>query len=266
MTVLRRFLRDRRRAYLWWSLGMAAMVGLTVAFYPSIRGEASFEELMEDLPEAVRALVGAETGIAFTSPAGYLHSRMFASLVPILLLIFGIGLGARAIGGSEDDGTLEFLLANPVTRRRVALERAVGVVVLVLALTAFGAVALFALGPTVDVLDGISAGRIGAAWSASAALAMVHAALAFAVGAATGRRAPALATATVVAVGGYLLEGLLAVTDTLGPLRVVSPWHWYLERNTLADGPTATGVVAPVAVTVVLALVSAWRFERRDLS
>jgi ABC-2 type transport system permease protein len=265
VTVLRRFLGDRRRSLLWWSVGMVGVVATTVSVYPSIKGQASFEDLMKDLPAPLKAVIGAQAGVAFTSPVGYLHSRMFTSLVPIVLLIFGIGLGARAIGGAEDDGTLELVLANPVTRRRLFVEQGAAVVGLLAVLVAVGVVALFLLGPLFDALDGVSTAHLLGAWAAVASLALLHTALAFAVGAARGHRAPALAAAATVAVAGYMLEGLLAVTDALSPLRLVSPWHWYLARNALVDGTTPQATLLPVLVAAGLAAFSAWRFERRDL-
>jgi ABC-2 type transport system permease protein len=103
------------------------------------------------------------------------------------------------------------------------------------------------------------------AWAGVASLALLHTVLAFAIGAARGHRAPALAAAATVAVAGYMLEGLLAVTDALRPLRFVSPWHWYLERNALVEGTTVQATLLPVLVAAVVAGLSAWRFERRDL-
>jgi ABC-2 type transport system permease protein len=265
VTVLWRFARDRRRALMWWSIGMVGVVAMTVSFYPSFKGEASFEDVMNDLPDAVKALVGAQAGVTFTSPAGYLHTQMLTSLVPIVLLIFGIGAGARAIGGAEDDGTLELLLANPVTRRRVFVERGLAVLGLLAALTLVGLAALSLLGPAFGVLDGLSTVHVLGAWAGVASLALLHTVLAFAIGAARGHRAPALAAAATVAVAGYMLEGLLAVTDALRPLRFVSPWHWYLERNALVEGTTVQATLLPVLVAAVVAGLSAWRFERRDL-
>ena len=265
MIVLRRFLRDRRRSLAWWSAGMVALVAMTVAFYPSIRGEESFEELMRDLPAAVRALVGAQSGVPFTSPPGYLHSRMFTVIVPVVLLVFGIGLGARVVAGPEDEGTLEPVLANPVSRRRLLVERALAVVVLVLGLTAVGALALVALGPPTGVLDGIGLGHVVQAWGAALSLTLLHAGVALAVGAAWGRRAPALGAAAALAVGGYLLEGLLSASDRTSSLLRASPWHWYLDRNALVEGTTIEATVVPLAVATLAVTLGAWRFERRDL-
>ncbi|MGH9037919.1 MAG: ABC transporter permease subunit [Acidimicrobiia bacterium] len=258
-------MRDSRRSVGWWALGMIALVAFTVAFYPSVKGNASFDELFEDLPETVRVLVGAQEGVPLTSPPGYLHARLFSIMVPVLLLTFGIGVGARAIGGSEADGTLELLLANPATRRRVAVERYLAMGLLLVAVTAALSVSLLAFAPLAGLLDGIRITRLLAAGLAALGLALLHATLAFAVGCATGRPGPAVAVATSVGTAAYLLQGLAATSDALGSLTAVSPWHWYLDRNILVDGLAPVAVVAPLVVSILVFAAGAWLFDRRDL-
>ncbi|MDQ3896964.1 MAG: ABC transporter permease subunit [Actinomycetota bacterium] len=265
MIVARRFALDRRRAFVWWAVGVAAMVASTVALWPSIRGQQDLDKLVQDLPEGLKALFGSGEGIAFTSAPGYLHSRLFSSLFPLLLLVFAIGLGARAVGGAEEDGTVELVLAHPVTRARVAAERYAAVVVLVGGLTLAGLLSLAVSAPLVDLLDGVSPARLAAAGVAVFALALLHASLAFAAGCAFGRRGPALAVASVVAVAGYLLQSLIAATDAADAARFVSPWHWYLERNLLAQHATLAATVLPVVLAAVVAVAGGWVFVRRDL-
>ena len=263
--VAARYLRDSRRSAGWWALGMVALVAFTVAFYPSVKGNATFDELIADLPEAVRALVGAQEGIPLTSPPGYLHGRLFSIMVPVLLLTFGVGHGARAVGGSEADGTLELLLANPVTRRRVVVERYLALVLLLAAVTAVLTVSLLLLGPPVGLLDGIRIIRLLGAAASAFAIALLHTTLAFAVGCAVGRPAPAVAAATAVASAGYLLQGLAAASGGMGSVEALSPWHWYLDRNVLAEGLAAVAVAGPVVAAGLLFSLGAWSFNRRDL-
>lgn len=263
--VLRRFLRDGRRSTLGWTLGIVAMVVFTIGFYPSVRGQASIDELVRDLPEAVKAVIGLQEGVSLTSPAGYLQGRLFSILLPVLLLTFGIGTGARAIGGSEADGTLELLLSNPVTRRRVLVERYVATAGLVVGLGLVFFVSLLALAPAVGLLDGVPVARLAGASAAATGLALLHATLAFAVGSARGRPAPAVAVASALAAAGYLLQGVAAASGSLGALEAASPWHWYLERNVLVEGLAARTIVAPLALSLVLAVAAAWIFDRRDL-
>ena len=265
MTVTRRFLADHRRSFTWWSVAMVAMVALTVALWPSIRGQDQFDELIRDLPDALRSLFGGQEDIPFTSPHGYLNSRLFSTVLPVMLLVFGIGVGARAVGGAEESGTMEVVLAHPVTRARLLVERYVATVVLVLALAGVAMVCLLVLAPTVGLLDGVRIGRLLGASSAATALALLHATLAFAVGCLTGRRGLAVAVAGAVAVGGYVLQGLIAATDAVEAARFVTPWHWYLEHNLLVAAPGAQAIVVPLASSAVLVLVGRTVFLQRDL-
>ncbi|MEW6471785.1 MAG: ABC transporter permease subunit [Actinomycetota bacterium] len=263
--VFSRFVRDTRRSLAWWVLGMVGLVLFTVAFYPSVKGNEAFDKLFEDLPLAVRTLVGAQEGVPLTSPPGYLHGRLFSVMVPVLLVTLGIGLGARAIAGSEGDGTLELLLAQPVTRTRVVAER-YGVVVAVLAaVSATITASLVALGPFVGLLDGITVGGLCAANGAVFCLALLHATLAFAVGCATGRSGAAVAVATSVAAGGYLVQSLAALGGGVPTIEGLSPWHWYLDRNILIDGLDPAAVIGPVVIAGLLFAAGCWLFNRRDL-
>lgn len=265
MTVLRRFLRDRRRSTLWWLLGIVLTVALTVLFYPSIEGQDSFDEMSEEMPEAVRELFGLGGEFSMSSPEGFLQSQLFATMLPILLIVFGIGLGARAIGGSEEDGTLELLLANPVTRRRVLLERYGALVLLHLLLAASMVATTLAAGTPVGATEGIPLAWLAGAFAGVLLLGLLYATIAFTVGAVTGKRGRAIAVASAFAISGYFAEGLGSATDTLRPAQVVSPWHWFLERNMLGEGVAWSAILLPLALVAVLVLVAVPAFERRDL-
>lgn len=264
MTVFFRFVRDRQRQILWWMVGLIGLVLLTVSFYPSIKGQESFDEIFKQLPEALKTFIGAESGIPITSPAGYLNARLFSTTLPVCFLILGVGLGARAIGGSEDEGTLELLLANPIRRTRVFIQRYLATIVMLIAVVAVTAIALIVLAPPFQ-LETLSVWSILAASISSLCLALLHASLSFAVGAATGRRGPAVAFPTVIGVGGYLVYGLVPLSEAARPLRVVSPWYWSLSRNVLAEGLSIEAVAAPLALSLLIMLIGGWLFLRRDL-
>lgn len=242
---------------------MLGIVLISVTFYPSLRDQPAFDELFENLPESVQVLVGA-SGLSIRSPAGYLHSRVFSTLAPITLLIFAIALGARAIGGSEDDGTLEMLLANPVRRVRVAIERFAAMTGLIVVLTLVTTVSLIVLGAPFGLLDGPTVGNLAAACFAAMCLALLHATVAFAVGAALGGRTRAMSAASALAVGGYLAYGLVSSGVVRG-LRFITSWYWYLNRNIVAQGPGLESWLLPLGLSVALAALGIWRFRLRDL-
>jgi ABC-2 type transport system permease protein len=265
MTIAHRWLLDRRRGLAGWCIGVAGLVVFTVAFFPSVEGNETFDELTDQLPAGLRSLLGVTQGAPITSAPGYLHARLFSTLVPLLLVVYAIGLGARAIGGTEEDGTLELLLAQPVTRTRVALERYLANTTLLAATTVVLVVVLAIAALPVGALDGVSATGLAGATTGAFALALLHGSIAYTAGAATGRRTPAIAAATTVAIAGYLVEGLVAVSDAVRPLRHVSPWHWYLGRNMLTDGIAPDAVAPPLLLSAVLLAAGIHLFARRDL-
>ena len=244
---------------------MVLGVGTLVSLWPTVRGNADVERLVEDLPATVRVLIGSQAAIPLSSAPGYLQARLFSTLLPILLVVYGIGLGGSAIGGAEEDGTLELIVTAPVTRRRVAVERFAASVVLLTVIAAVGLAATVGLGAAVGLFDDLSLARTFVATLAVAAFAFLHLALAFAVGAHTGRRGPAISVASAAVATGYVLHGLAASATAIERLRLVSPSWWLLDRNLLVQDPTFLALGLPVVLGVALATTAVWRFERRDL-
>jgi ABC-2 type transport system permease protein len=265
MTLFARLLADRRRGALWWALGTILGVASIVGLWPTVRDNQDIERVVRDLPASVRALIGSQASIPLFSAPGYLQARLFSTTLPLILLVYAIGLGARAIGGAEEDGTLELVVVAPVTRRRVAVQRLAASAVLLLAIAAIGFVTAVVLGAAVGLFDDVTPGRTVIATLAVTELALLFLVIAFATGAIAGRRGPAIAVASAVAVGTYVLHGLAGAAPDIQALRVVSPWWWILDRNLLVQDATFLALGLPVVLAAALAVLGCARFERRDL-
>jgi ABC-2 type transport system permease protein len=220
---------------------------------------------VRDLPEALKSTFGISDTVPIGSPAGYLQGRLFALTLPLAMVVFAVGLGAAAVGGAEEDGDLELLLAQPVSRTTVIIERALAVTASIVGLGSLFGALLFALGPPFGVLDGLSVPRLLGATAGGVALAAFHGALAFGTGALTGRRSTALAVGAGAAVAGYVLQGLLAAARAPEWARLASPWHWYLRRNMLVDGVDPLAFVLPLSFAILFFAGSVVVFNRRDL-
>jgi ABC-2 type transport system permease protein len=265
IAILWQVIRRRRISLLWWGLGLVAFVGLLAIAYPTVRDNSELDKTFAGLPPSVQTLLGLSAVNTLTSPVGYLNSQYFTNVLPLILLVFAIGMGAWAISGDEAAGTLELLLANPVSRTQVAFARAVALMVLLAILVAVAAAALVALAPSTGLDKGLPLEDVVAATAACGFLALSFAAVAFAVGAAWGKRSIAMASAATLAIGGYVIEGLGAQVKVSQPVRAVSPWHWLLDSDPLRHGLVVESWLLPLAVSLVLiGLGTAW-FARRDL-
>lgn len=265
--VLRQMLRDRGRSLLWWTVAVTATCVTLAAAYPSVRDSADdLESYMESLPQGLVDLFGASAGIG--TPAGYLNSQLYANVLPVLVIVLAIGAAAWSVAGAEGDGTLEMLLANPIGRRRVALERLAGVAILGLVVVTVTTAALivtapaFGLGDLPD--DALIAAGVGT-WM----LAMCFAGVTHAVGAATGSRGIAIGSGSAAAAGSYVVYGVAGLVPALAPLRWVSPWFWFLDADPLSGGFTgeliAQAVLLPLAVAAVAVALGLARFQVRDI-
>jgi len=258
-------IRRQLAGLLWWTAGLALLAALLVVAYPTVRDNTELDRTFAGLPAGVERLLGLGSGNLLSSPSGYLDSQFFANLFPMTLMVYAIGYAAWTISGDERAGSLELLLANPIGIARVALARLAALLVTLTWLAAVPAAVLTAGGPATGLSAGLPAVRVFAATAVTALTASVFAAVAFAVGAATGNRSLAIGVAAALAVAGYLLEGLAPAVPVLRGFRMLDPWHWLLASDPLREGPGATALLAPAAVTLVLAVGCLPILSRRDL-
>jgi ABC-2 type transport system permease protein len=262
LLVVERGLRDRRRGLLGWALGVAGYVVLQTSFYPSVQ-DSEMQRAIARYPKELKAFFGGAQAFDFSTGGGYLEVELFSLIVPALLTIAAIGFGAAALAGEQERGTLDLLLANPLTRRRVVAEKAIGGGVTVTALTAVVFVVLAVMDPLVDLRVGLA--NLAVACAGAALVAFGFGALAMLAGAASASRSIAIGLPAALFVAAYLVVGLAGLVSWLEPFRVISPLYHATGTRPLQNGlPWANFAIlvgwcaATVFATVVV-------FERRDL-
>ncbi len=254
-------LHDQRRSLPWWVGGLAALVLMYASFWPSVRASGErFNEFVEQAPSWVRDLIGSPD---FATPEGYVRSELFALTLPIILLVYGIGLGARAIAGEEERGSLDLLLSLPVSRRRVVAERFAALAGGLLLLSATAWAAILALGPPFDLR--LDAAAVAAACLLAALLGLAFGSVALAVGAATGRRALAAGVAGALALLSFLVNTFATSVGWIRPLRWISPFRYYAAHDPLVGAFRPLDALVLVAIAAVALAVALATFERRDV-
>ncbi len=259
--LLRVSLSTQRRAVIGWGIGLAAVAIMYAAFYPSItQSAADLDRYLQNLPDAVTSVIGSD----YTSPAGYLRAEIFSLLGPILLLVFAIGAGGRAIAGEEEARSLDLLLSTPMTRSRVLADKASALLLMLTGLSLLVFLVVIAIGPPFDLSVPIA--DVAAACVMFLLIGVAFGSLALAVGCATGRRAWASAVAGGIAVASYVLNAVAASVPSLRWARALSPFRWYLEPDPLTTGLHATNIVVLVGIAAVCVVGAFWTFRRRDLA
>ena len=257
--IWQKTLWDQRRTIIGWGIGFAVVALVYGSFFP-LAATPEYVELIDSLPEG---LVNAFGWGDIASPEGYLGSTVYGLLGSALVSVMAVGLGARAIAGSEEDGHLELLIALPVSRQKVVVHKSVALIITCFVAASVVFLAVMIIREPID-LD-ISVGNLAATSLNLALLGSGIGLVAMAAGSATGKRGVAVAVGAAFAVAAFLIDGLAPQLDSIAWMERLSPFHWYDATTTLREGLNWGRTGALAGLTVVLLFASVILFGRRDV-
>jgi ABC-2 type transport system permease protein len=263
--LFRRTLVAGRWRLLAVGAGLATWGFLLPVIYATFGAE--FRQIIEsgyfgDLFDAFTAFGGGSVFTLDGSVAlGFLHP------IPIALVaILAIGHPVAALAGERQRGTLEVLLARPISRRRVygtALAATLVFVVAALAANLAGVVAGAALFGVMDELD---AARLLLVWGNAVLLFGTIGVLALAASASFDRIVPALGFILALAIVSYAVELLGALWPDMASWRPWSFFHYFQPAAILAGDASPGDAIVLLGISVVAVAYSLWVFPRRDLA
>jgi ABC-2 type transport system permease protein len=260
-SVFKWTLWQRRWSVFWWSLGIIGLIVLTLAFYPTVHDQAAqLNKSFGSLNSSTLALFG---GTDFFSPVGYLNSQLVYLMLPLLLIILGVGLGSNLIGREEADGTIEMLLARRISRSRLLLAKALTGAFILFLVTFIGSVVIISMAKAVNI--GIPLTNIMAVCFTCFMLVLTFSATAFLL-AATGRgRAAALGITMAYTLGGYIIGSLASNIHWLQKPSLIFPYHYYYSADILGGTFRWSSIVFFAIFTAACMILSWLSFRRRDL-
>ena len=252
-------LRLRRRSMIWFTVGLAVYAFLIVAMYPSVKTDASPGALTTDNP-TVAALLGVSGSL--TAPNGWVNGNLYANFLPLMILLMTIGYGASALAGQSEDGSLGLVATLPISRRRLAAEKA-GVLALLAVPLSVATMAIILLGRNYEL--SLPTGAVIGAALAVLVMGVDFGLIAMIVGVLTGSRGLALGLTSALAAASYLISSLAPVVGWAHTLRPASLFYWASGGHPLTDGPSTSAYVVLVLVGVTLFAAAVALIERLDI-
>jgi ABC-2 type transport system permease protein len=256
---------DRRRTVWYWAIGLASMLFLTFAAWPALsRDTQALEGLVNSMPKEVLAMFGVTDPGALATPQGFVSSRTYGSVGPIVVIVFAITAMTAFVAKEESSGQLDLLLSNPLKRGAVipgktaGVASLLGVIVLSLIVVAFAGNVIWNLefDPVAVIAANVGLGLLGLCfWGIAVALWSL-----------LGSSGPAVGITSAIVVASFFMNGLGAIVNGLAFMRYLSPFYWYLgDTVPLAKGFTF-GYLALGATAIIGSAIATERFARRDLA
>ncbi len=117
LTVCRYSLRRFRGQVLGWGVALALLAWMIMSVYDSIASQQeTIVRLISSYPKELMAFFGSGgVGLTMFTPEGFLAFEFF-SLMPVILGVFSVLMGSGLLVGDEEKGTLDLVLAHPVSR------------------------------------------------------------------------------------------------------------------------------------------------------
>jgi len=244
---------------------LAAMSLLFVALFPSIASSgADLDAYMESLPPALQTAFGATGTFSIATIEGFLAVELYQFFWVLMLGIYAAYLAGGLIAGDVERDRMDVLLAAPITRRRVVVEKFLSLVPVVVALNLVVGATVYAgvlaIGESVPLADLAVAHLLSIPYLlACGAIGLVLSVV--------------FDTSDVAKRGGlgaifglFLLETVSASAD-LDWLGAISPTRYYDPTAILVRGEYDwTGGLILLAGTAALVAASAWWFRRKDIA
>jgi ABC-2 type transport system permease protein len=220
----------------------------------------SLAGMLEGFPDVLLALFG---GGDMGTPEGWYQLETFGMMAPISVMVVTVAIGAGALAGEEERSTMGLLLANPINRSAVVLQKTIAMVIygIVVGAAIFAGVAI---GSLLGGL-GMDVGNIAAAALLVTLVGIAFGALALALGAATGRMRVAIYGTVGIALVLYVLNAFLPFNDTLAGYARWSPFYYYLTSDPLVNGMNWGHGTVLTVLAIALVSMAILLFNRRDL-
>jgi ABC-2 type transport system permease protein len=266
-TVAGKTIRDSRRTTIVVAVVLFVMlISVTAAVAAEFNTPASrkgLADLVASLPPILQGLAGKPVNIE--TMGGYVQYK-YGTFFPIVVSLWSILALSSTLAAEAKRGSLEFVAAAPIGRRRIALEKLSGHILVI----AIASLAVFASTAIAGAVNGKLPGdeiSVTAAFAYALQLALMALAaggLAFALSQFLGRGA-GVAIAGAVMFGGWILNGYQGAVPALAPLANLTWFGWTSNHLPLAGAYDWPSLVPVALVTVLLLGIGVEAFVRRDI-
>ncbi|HEX5579769.1 MAG TPA: ABC transporter permease subunit, partial [Candidatus Limnocylindria bacterium] len=266
-SIFAKTVRDSRRATII-TAGILFLVFVGVSYaivseFDTPQSRVEIEDLINAVPPILQGMAGKVVNVG--TLGGYL-SYKYGLFFPLVVSLWSILALSGTLAGEAQRGSLEFVLASGKSRRRVALEKLSGHILMlgVAVIAAFVGIAI--AGNAFATLPGDEISLLSAFGYAIwlGLIALAGGALAFTLGPFVGRGAAA-GIAGAITFGGFILNGYQEPVPGLAPFANLTWWGWTHDHVPLAGEFAWPSIGLVLVVNVILLTIGVEAFARRDV-
>lgn len=265
--VYTRILKDKWKSLLIYIAASVAFLEMYIALYPSMKAALqSTEELMKAFPKEFMGAFGFTPEVlTFPTIESFISTEMFTLMWPIVAIIIAIGLANLSFAGDIAAGTIEVVLAQPISRLKVFIARylAGASIILVFVWTSiYAAIPLTAMhGIVFNAKSYLYMSIIGSLFVlAIYGLAVLFSAL-------FSEKGKTIFATTGVLITMYAINIVSGLNDKFGNLKYFSFFYYFNPGTALNKlGYVEWAIPFFLGVILITPVLGAFWFHRRDIA
>jgi len=265
VNILIRELKSNYRGLLIWGLALMLLNIWMVSMFPSFAADgAGLAEMVDMFPPGMIKVFGLDI-MAMDDPLGFYGAEAYFMVV-LFGSIYAAILGSGILAKEQDDKTIEFLLAKPVSRLHIIGEKALAwIIYLVLFNLGIG----LATWLSFELFDVGEFSRTTLFWMLTAPLLvhLVFASLGFFSALFFTRRKSALSVSIGLVLGLYFINTIALLSENVEFLRWLTPFHYADAADIFSDGALHPGyALLLLGFALLLCIVTGAIYRRKNIT
>jgi ABC-2 type transport system permease protein len=269
LSIVWRAIKDRKTSLIAYSLGAAVFLEMYVAMFPLFADrfdQAQIDKLLQAYPKQIFQAIGMDPAkFTLAKFESFVATEYFSLIWPIMAIIFVVALGGVQIAGEIEKGTIETVLAQPISRLKIFFAKYIAGVA---GLLIFTVISVFAVVP-LAALHGVEYKLEN--FATAAVLGFFFALAIFSLSMLSTSMFSEKGKSNF-AVGGvvilmYVLNVISTFKESLKDLRYLSFFYYYDYSAALLDNKLdSLAIWVFLGVSVVVTILGALWFMRRDVA
>lgn len=257
--IINKTLYDKRSFMIGWSLGVAVMAGITIAFFPTIKEQIG--TLFANMPKALESITGSTED--YKNIVGYVGTGVFDLRIPMITVVMAIILALGLSVGEEYSGKIYQLLSQPISRNKIVWQKWLAMVIIFTVVHIVLALGILFIVMLINESMPISKLFIGTFMCYLLTLATGSITMLFGFG--FGRKGLTTSLIAIYTFGSYLLTSFAKQIDWLKHVEPVSIFHYYKASEAMKFDYSIKNILVLIIISVLSMVLASLLFSKRDI-
>ena len=257
-------LKKSKKSIITWSIILIAILLLYISFYPSF-SDSGFSELIEAkmdlLPDAFLKAFNLDVVPNFSILIEY-FAYVF-QFIMMALCIYATVTGISMLSKEESEGTIEYLYANPVTRREIVTSKILASIssLFIIMMSIFIFSLLFGA-----IFSGFGMfNDLVKLMGYSYYILLIYLSIGFVLSVIMKRVGTSSMVALGVFFGTYIIGVMSGIIEKLDFLKYVSPFNYAMPTDIIKNNVNNLGLIIGAGIIVISIVLTYKLYEKRDM-